>query len=295
MTLPAMNADPLSPRQRELITAWFPGHEVVADHSWGLVATTVLEIRWRDERFIVKAGGADDRHIGREVTAHESWTGPLVQAGRAARLVKADREAKLLATTYLPGRLVQGDPAVDRTDVYAQAGAALRHLHTAEAPRDDGDFARRERDDTLRWLDRPHRIEAAAVRRLRALVQDWPTPMLPVVPTHGDYTPRNWLVDRGTAGGDGDIRVIDFGRADRRPAYTDFARLSEGDFQRDVRLEAAFVEGYGADPRPSDPAAWQRHRIREAVGTAAWAHAVGDDDFERHGLEMTQRVLADLG
>jgi thiamine kinase-like enzyme len=104
------------------------------------------------------------------------------------------------------------------------------------------------------------------------------------VPTHGDWQPRNWLVH------DGLVRVIDFGRAAMRPAMTDLARLAAQDFLRDPRLEAAFMDGYGADPR--EASGWYRARVREAVATAAWAHRVGDETFEAQGHRMISSALA---
>lgn len=86
------------------------------------------------------------------------------------------------------------------------------------------------------------------------------------------------------------MRVIDFGRAALRPAMSDFARLAAQDFARSAALEAAFVEGYGPDPR--EPQAWHRTRVREAIGTACWAHAVGDLAFEEQGLRMIDDALA---
>ena len=105
-----------------------------------------------------------------------------------------------------------------------------------------------------------------------------------LVPTHGDWQPRNWLVH------DGVVSVIDLGRADLRPAMTDLTRLAAQDFRRDPRLEAAFLEGYGSDPR--EPSAWHRTRLREAVGTAVWAHQVGDEAFEAQGHRMIEDALA---
>ena len=74
----------------------------------------------------------------------------------------------------------------------------------------------------------------------------WPTPPATLVPTHGDWQPRNWLVHEGL------VSIIDFGRADLRPAWTDFSRLAAGQFLEDAALEAAFLEGYGEDPREPD-------------------------------------------
>ncbi len=127
-------------------------------------------------------------------------------------------------------------------------------------------------------------VAAGTVARLRAEIADWPTPPATLVPTHGDWQPRNWLVH------DGVVSIIDFGRAALRPALTDFARLAVQDFRRDPRLEAAFLDGYGADPREAD--AWYRTLVRAAIGTAAWAHQVGDESFEAQGHRMLAEVLA---
>ena len=58
----------LSSRQQELLHLWLPGASVEQDHSWGLVGTTVLELRGTDRAsYIVKAGDDDDHHIVREL------------------------------------------------------------------------------------------------------------------------------------------------------------------------------------------------------------------------------------
>jgi Ser/Thr protein kinase RdoA (MazF antagonist) len=133
---------------------------------------------------------------------------------------------------------------------------------------------RRENRKTLAWLDTPHRIAPLTVERLRALITSWPTPTATLVPTHGDWKPRNWLVDD-----DGVVSVIDFGRAALRPAMTDLAGLEAQQFRGHPDPERSFLDGYGADPRESP--AWLRTLVREAVSTAAWAHQVGDKSSRR--------------
>jgi hypothetical protein len=86
------------------------------------------------------------------------------------------------------------------------------------------------------------------------------------------------------------VSVIDFGRAAMRPAMSDLARLAAQDFRRVPALEAAFLEGYGSDPR--EPGAWHRNRVREAIGTAAWAFRVGDESFETQGHRMIADALS---
>jgi hypothetical protein len=271
-------------RQRRLLNEWLPGAEVVKDHSWGLVGTTVLELRHHGARYVAKAGDESDHHIAREVRAHHQWLEPWVSRGRAPELVQADAAAKLLLTRYLPGELVQGRPEEELPGVYFQAGELLGHLHHQIALEDDT-FEAREKQKSLAALEKPHRIAPEVVDRLRAEILPWPTPATILVPTHGDWQPRNWLVHRGV------VSVIDFGRADLRPAMADFARLAVQQFRRDPALESAFLQGYGSDPR--DPSAWRRNRIREAIGTAVWAYQAGDETFEQQGHRMIAEVLGE--
>lgn len=272
----------LSPRQRELLQRWLPGAVLVKDHSWGLVGTTVLEVEHEQDQLLVKAGDAHDHHIARELRAHALWLAPWTSTCHAGHLRQQDGEAKLLVREFVPGELVLGHPSADRPDTYRQAGALLAKLHCQMAA-PDTEYEARENAKTLGWLDQSHLIGPEVERRLRAEIGSWPKPASVLVPTHGDWQPRNWVVNRDV------VRVIDFGRADLRPAATDFARLAVLDFRRDPRLEAAFLDGYGADPR--QPAAWHRICVREAIGTAVWAHLVGDTAFEAHGHRMIAAAL----
>ncbi|NYE95668.1 hypothetical protein FHU41_001918 [Psychromicrobium silvestre] len=274
----------LSTRQRRLLDEWFPGAVLEHDHSWGQVDRAVLELSQAGDRFIVKAGGPTDHHIGREVQAHLNWLEPWSSGGFAPILRHFDLEANLLVTGYLPGELVLGTPAAEDPESYRQAGKLLALLHKQAAVRDD-DYEAAENQRSIRWLDGPHRIAPELERWLGEELSSWPTSPVLLVPTHGDWQPRNWLVDQDA------IRIIDFGRAALRPAMSDFARLAAQDFRRNPRLEEAFLDGYGSDPR--EPGAWYRNRVREAIGTAAWAYQVADEGFEAQGHRMLAEVLSD--
>ncbi|MEI8408855.1 MULTISPECIES: phosphotransferase family protein [unclassified Kribbella] len=270
-------------RQRRLLQDWLPGAEVVKDHSWGLVGTTVLELMHDGTQYVAKAGDSAD-HITRELRAHNEWLEPWTKRGRAAQLVQADAEAKLLLTRYLPGELVEDGEYELLPDVYFQGGELLAQFH-AQLSVPDREFEAREKRKTLKALGKPHRIAPELTERLRAEVESWPTPAVTLVPTHGDWQPRNWLIHQGT------VSVIDFGRADLRPALTDFGRLAAQQFRQNPALESAFLRGYGADPR--EPGAWHRNRLREAIGTAVWAYQVHDVPFEQQGHRMIAEALAD--
>lgn len=267
--------DRLGPEQRDLLGRWIPDLEVIADHSWKTTGTTVLEVRSDKGRLIVKAGDTADGHIARELRAHREWLAPWVATGRGPTLVHGDLPAKLLIARFVPGRLVEGTAAQHDPDAFRQAGELLAALHQ-QASTFDRDWHDQFRARVQRDLDRPHRIDPELERQLRAEVSKWPGGGSRVVPTHGDWQPRNWLVDD-----DGVVRVIDLGRADLRPPTEDFVRLAGQDFDRDPELEAAFLEGYGVDPRT--PEQWRRDLLGQAVGTAVWAYSVRDAAFEEHG------------
>jgi len=273
----------LSVDQSALVDAWFPRAELVADHSWGLVESTVLQLRRADldgdsaAGVTVKAGGPGNHHVDRELTAHETVVAPLAELGAAPRLLHGDRDRRVLATTFLPGTLVQGHPAEGEPDTYRQAGRLLAVLH-GQAAREDPTYDEREDAEALARLGRPHRVGASMVERLRKeLTSSTPDPR-PVVPTHGDWQPRNWLVDGNR------VLVIDFGRTAWRPVETDLVRLAAQQLAGRQDLEEAFYDGYGRDPR--EAASWRRALLREAVGTAVYAHQVGEEAFEQHGHRM---------
>jgi len=272
----------LSEMQRRLLCRWLPDLRVLHDHSWGLVDNVVLEVEAAGGRFVVKADGETNHHIARELDAHEQWLRPWVSQGRAPRLVAGDRSAKIIVTEYLPGRLVLGSATQRDPETFRQAGRLLAQLHAQES-RTDAAYEAHENTKVLRNLDKPHRISPDVVVELRRIVAGWPTDPVSLVPTHGDWQPRNWLAHHGW------ISVIDFGRAALRPAITDWVRLEARDFRDDPALETAFVDGYGADPR--EPDVWFRERLREAINTAVWAHLVGDEQFEAQGHQMIARVL----
>lgn len=278
--------DRLTLAQRGLIDVWLPGAEVVADLSWDLVETTVLRVRHDSGDHVVKAAGPDAHHLGRELDAHlGGFVDVWARTGNAAVLRHHDREARVLVTGWLPGELAYRTPSGRDPEVHRRAGRLLRDFHAqAHRPSVGVDAAATAR--ALRWLDGPHAIAPEVEARLRAALAAHPPIEADLVPTHGDWQPRNWLVD-----GD-EVRIIDFGRFAFRPAATDVVRLSAQEWREEPACEAAFFDGYGRDPRHPDH--WMSMRLREAIGTAAWAHQVGDVAFEAQGHRMIADLLAEL-
>lgn len=295
----------LSAAQRALVDEWMPDAAVVEDLSWNQVDTVVLHVRSGGSELIVKTAGPANHHIGRELDAFEGgFTGVWADSGAATRLRRADREAGILVTDYLQGSLAYRAPAGVDPAVHRRAGALLRAFHGQQTRQSAGvDAAATAR--ALRWLDESDAIAPDVEARLRTALAEMEPVEVDLVPTHGDWQPRNWLVDGA------EVRVVDFGRFAFRPAASDFVRLSAQEWRENPACETAFFEGYGRDPR-LDPGArgsaqrdamrggawglshWTLMRLREAIGTACWAHQVGDTAFEAQGHRMIADLLAEL-
>lgn len=288
----------LDDHQIAFVLRTLPGAVLVADDSWGLLDTKVLHVVNGNVSYTVKASGQDNTHFPRELEAHRTVTDALRTAGDTGALVAADEQHRVLVLERVPGHLALGTADEHDPEVHRQAGIVLRRLHD-HGTRHDPTFLLHEQAKALRALDAPHRISHDVVARIRAALEMLPTDHADesLVPTHGDFHPRNWIVDDE----DDDeedardsrrrrLRVIDFGRFGWRPASFDLTRLAVLHWQHDPALEAAFFDGYGDDPR--EPGAWRWLQLREAVGTATWAYAVGDESFEAQGHDMLRGALA---
>ncbi|WP_372699658.1 aminoglycoside phosphotransferase family protein [Arthrobacter sp. JSM 101049] len=279
----------LSPQQRARLGELYPDASIAADHSWPF-GITVLEFHAGEAHLLLKAS-ATSHHLEREYRAHTRWLASL--AGDVPVLVAYDRAAGLLVKTFLPGRLVLGSPAEHDPAVFQQAGTLLGRLHRGLAPIRAPHYEESMARKTHAWLGRAGGLAPAAQLRAAA---DWleafrPSPV-ELVPTHGDYQPRNWLVRP-----DGRLAVIDFGRAELRPWYSDLVRMQHGDFATRPGLRAAFMDGYGPGPTPdsgsADDAGRRLDALMQAVGTIVWSQGMGDAAFEEHGRTMLARILAD--
>lgn len=275
--------DRLTPAQQRWATSRLRDAEFVRDMSWDLVESTVLHLRTSGGDVVLKAGGESNHHIGRELSAHPTFTRGLVATGHVARLRDADPSLRVMVLDYLPGALVEGTEAEWDRLAYVEAGALLRRLHEVET-RIDSEFATSTAARALAWLDRPHRIEREQEQAARRALENAPASPVRVVPTRGDWQPRNWLIDGSV------VRIIDFGRFAFRPPSSDLARLAAQQWRGRPDLERAFLDGYGEDPRDADQ--WRWDQLKEAVGTACWAFQVGDEDFETQGHRMLAEALA---
>ena len=277
----------LSARQQARLEQLYPGVDGIVDHSWPY-GITVLEFTHAGRRLLLKAS-PDRRHLDRESRAHRDWLQPL--ASDAPQILGYDAEAGLLVKTFIDGEMACGTANEYDPLVFEQAGGLLGRLHRGRAPRMDGHYEQSILSTTRAWLARAPGL-APSDQLLR--VQGWldvfvPTPV-ELVPTHGDYHPRNWVIRP-----DGRVAVIDFGRAQLRPWYTDLVRMEHHDFVRTPQLREAFLRGYHRqEPAPRDETVDAGRRLDElmqSLGTIVWAHQMGDRTFEEQGRNMLSRAV----
>ena len=255
---------------------------VLADHSWGDTSTKVFELEADGEHCILKTFGPENHHFEREVMAHRDFLAPLRERRVVPDLVHVDGQARLLVTAYLPGILVENDDAEWNPDTYRQAGQLLALFHR-QASRDSGDYVEKVLANIRGNLAAEHRIEADVSARVEEIISAVDIRPVTLVPCHGDFQPRNWLINAG------EVALIDFGRAAWRIAETDLVRLAAQQFQGHAELEEAFYRGYGSDPRQPGP--WRLTYLQEGVGTAVYGYSIDDEGFEAQGHRMMIEAL----
>jgi aminoglycoside/choline kinase family phosphotransferase len=281
----------LSDRQCHLLTQWLGRWEVVADLSWPLQDTVVVQVRSYpdtqpgnqadDADHIVKAS-LTSHHIGREIRAHQDFLSHLNLP--APRLEHADLDAGILVTTHVPGDIVQGATAERDPETYRQAGQILRRL---QVPGEWSDryVARLVASSRSRAQEAAGLVPAAQLVAVEDRLRGVHERPVRLHLTHGDYHPRNWLVHEGS------VAVIDFGRAAQRSWVSDLVRLRTQQFVGHPELEEAFMAGLGRALTTDDADLLALETIHEALGTVTWSHRIGDADFEDHGRAVIARCL----
>lgn len=269
--------------QSRLLTSWLGEFEVVRDHSWPLQDTNVLHVSTlRSGDFIVKAS-VTSHHIRREIASYTA--GFVGLSGRVPVLRHASLEAGILVTEYLPGALVEGTAAEEDPETYRQAGCLLGRLHQPAGL--SLDYAGSLTVKTRALIDHAHGLMPEdKLRRVAGVLAALAPGTAQLVTTHGDYQPRNWLEEKGQ------IKVIDFGRADARPCLHDLVRLSHQQFLGRPDLAEAFFCGLGRRVEAAEADLWSLENLNQAMGTVVWANRIGDTTFEEVGAQMVERVLA---
>lgn len=129
--------------------------------------------------------------------------------------------------------------------------------------------------ETLRWIER-----TAAQENL--------FDGLSLVPTHCDFSPRNWLIDR--SGGGLSLGLIDWERA--RPGYwlEDAQRFVFDHWQTEPRLRDEYFAGYGRSPSATEERQLNLICLSNALATVSWATEHGDLEFADFGRQVLAKL-----
>lgn len=289
----------LTDEQFRILTDWIGAFRVRENHSWPLQETSVFLCDSESGPLFVKAASGDrmTHHITREINGYEHLGDAL--GDQAPQMLHSDREALLIVVTQLKGTLAQGSEWEFHPGVYRQAGELMARMHAVGDSRSTDSYHESMVDVTERMLDRGgHQLLGAdQVRQVRELLHEVSIPEISLVPTHGDFQPRNWLVDpkERTPDGSPRLRLIDFGRFNFRPWVSDLGRFTHLGFIERPELKREVFIGMGKDPQ--QPLTELERRTQKldllvnAVTTVVWAWEMGDEDFHQAGRTMLERVV----
>ena len=254
-----------APRLERWLTRTLGEHRVVsvvADNEHG----TVLEVvdddgRWFAKRVVL------ERHWQSEVRAHRRWSPAL--RGLMPTLRAVNPRLQGLVVDALPGE----HPDPFDAAAHRAAGQTLVRLQAVRPPRParPGVLTRplRRVESVLgRDPDLFTAAEAGFARSRTAVLRDLPP--MPLVPSHGDYKPHNWLLDDA-----GTLRVIDFAESRWDVPAADLCRLSLGPWWDQPHLADAFLAGYGRRLEEHEAAYVSAHVVTNAV-VSVWFN-------QRHG------------
>lgn len=281
-------------------------YTVASTHSQAHRESQVWRLVTGDEAVYLKA----HRRYAKwamEVHAYEQWAPAL--GDQAPRLI-ATREDPFQAilTTALPGAPLERAalPAGREFSAWHAAGAALARLHSLPANQWFGSPARNGQPQATLPEDDPialvgtsleYRLtrgvtgglldthEIAVVQRALDAVEvfagERPTPC------HGDYLPRNWIVDAaGMWRG-----MIDFEHARWDLRMNDLGYWWDRNFSERSDLAAAFLAGYGGSLDEREHTQLYVIRVLCAVGRVIWGHERGDVATRELGHTTLERLV----
>ncbi|WP_345673556.1 phosphotransferase [Yinghuangia aomiensis] len=249
----------------------------VWSRSWPGAASRVWEARAPNGAAVFAKVHSTPKFHRREVAAYESWVTLLGED--TPRLLACDSALPGILVTPLPGVPVKFQPLPPGQDaeVHALAGALARRIHdTAICPAATASAL--PSAYVLKHLGRA-RLTDADLSRAQAVLVAAAQVTLPMVPTHGDFQPRNWLYNN-----DSRVRVIDFERAEPGASVRDFRLLVNGPWQERPDLREAFFDGYGRSLTTDEEIALAGWVVLDALDSAHWGAKDNDAEVLARGL-----------
>ena len=238
-------------------------------------------------------------HYQAELVALTEWVPRLDRSNRwsAPEVVANSPELGALILTEVPGDILEEETVgIDVSiEMYRTAGWLAAQIHRLDVdPQDAGPPRLYDRDLFQLFIERasPY-VDAETLHWVeRVAARDDLFFGLPQVPTHSDYSPRNWLIQRSDSGIS--LGLIDWERA--RPSYwpEDVQRMANDHWLRDPVLRHAFFEGYGRQPTTMEEQQIRLVCLANALGTVPWAIEHGDTTFAEFGRRSLNRLKSEL-
>lgn len=258
---------------REVVRAAVGPIGPAVDHSWPHGVTRVWRVEAASGPVWVKRHGGAGKYR-QEAAAYRTLVPRLAEAGvRVASLLAEDPGTRVLVLSHVDGWL-----APTGEDLHRQAGRALAVLHGL--PLEDPDpmpLAEALVARFAQWDARAAGALTSAEREAARRGFGEGPPVRSRVWCHRDFSPRNWLDDRGRLG------WIDFEHCRPDHPFTDLLKLADGPWREAPSLRAAFAEGYPDLPPEEElrPLLWLH-----ALSTVVWSVEHRDAGYEAHGREL---------
>lgn len=239
------------------------------------------------------------RHYAAEVLALTEWAPRLVDGDwwSAPVVVARDDALGAVIMTELPGTMfdeIEMAPE-ERIEVFRLAGRLAAMVHTLEVDPHKAGKAQTYSGEMI------GAFQKFAAPYLEKETLDWFTHVcgdseifagLSPLPTHSDYSPRNWVIDRSANG----LRLglIDWERA--RPGYwlEDVFRMVADHWRHEPAMRPAFYQGYGRFPSAREEHQLKQIALVNAVGAVPWAAEHGDADFAEFGRRTISWLRSEL-
>ena len=260
--------------------------------GWEHAESRVWKIDATDGTFFLKAH-RQPRKFQQELFAYENWVPHLPNLTPRLVAVHTKSPTALLMTS-VPGTVAESKALTtnQRLDMHRDAGRFLKSMH--DLPFVDNDISAADAYQL--------RLESWIVRARGHLEPDeidWVTRQvtdaLPAltdlnrVPSHRDFTPRNWLIE-----GSGQIHIIDFEHSRPDLWFLDIERLWSRQWLDHPECAAAFWEGYKRVPTEDELRLLAQCATLSALSTIVWAREHSDAAFElqgRRSLDRLRRML----
>jgi hypothetical protein len=213
-------------------------------------------------------------------------------------LIARDDELVVMLITEVEGELLDSTPVSSHecTQMFTMAGRFIRRLHDADLPDPDG------LDATEYLRDRMEYYLGVAESSVDAKTAEWARELIDQacsiigvrrVPCHMDFSPKNWLIQRGEEGTG--FGVIDWERARWDLWLQDVQRMEYDHFHREPHLRDAYFEGYDREPSDDERLQLKAISLVTSIASIPWAAAHNDAQFVELSRTQIERIRTAIG